>query len=192
MGYTFRVCSAGGVDAVESEFGDGRALSLCRPSAGRGGHDRRLPRVRRVPQRGEHPEPIVYVFGPDIDPFTWKSMPSTFRYFVTVHDFDRKHGRYEANRREVITRCTALLFNEFQSQPARLTSENYLSINADTLGRVVLQHTISDPGKTFQTRDLRRFFEQSTNSLNEAERWLENLMFKWDALIPEKRKHRHS
>jgi transposase len=26
MGYTFRFCSAGGVDAVESEFGDGRRL----------------------------------------------------------------------------------------------------------------------------------------------------------------------
>jgi len=28
MGYTFRFCSAGGVDAVESEFGNGRAASI--------------------------------------------------------------------------------------------------------------------------------------------------------------------
>jgi hypothetical protein len=33
MGCTFRFCSAGGVDAVESEFGDGRASALCRSSA---------------------------------------------------------------------------------------------------------------------------------------------------------------
>jgi hypothetical protein len=31
MGYTFRIFLAGGVDAVESEFGDGRTPALCRP-----------------------------------------------------------------------------------------------------------------------------------------------------------------
>lgn len=56
----------------------------------------------------------------------------------------------------------------------------------------MFHHTIADPGKTFQTRDMRRFFEQSTNSLNEAERWVENLMFKWDAVISEKRQHLRS
>jgi hypothetical protein len=30
-GYTFRFCSAGGVDAVESEFGEGREATLGRP-----------------------------------------------------------------------------------------------------------------------------------------------------------------
>jgi hypothetical protein len=35
MGNTFRRFAAGGVDAVESEFGDGRAPVLCRASAGR-------------------------------------------------------------------------------------------------------------------------------------------------------------
>jgi len=34
MGYTFRFCSAGGVDAVESEFGNGRAPSFRRPASG--------------------------------------------------------------------------------------------------------------------------------------------------------------
>jgi hypothetical protein len=32
MGYTFRFCSAGGVDAVESEFGDGRKAPSMRCS----------------------------------------------------------------------------------------------------------------------------------------------------------------
>src|SRR3984957_12805373 len=50
MGYTFRFCSAGGVDAVESEFGDGRTPAFCRPAAGRGGDDGRLPGFRRLAQ----------------------------------------------------------------------------------------------------------------------------------------------
>src|ERR1700692_4018603 len=46
----FAFLQAGGVDAVESEFGYGRTPSLCRPPAGRGGDDGRLPGVRRIPQ----------------------------------------------------------------------------------------------------------------------------------------------
>ena len=34
MGYTFRFCSAGDVDAVESEFGNGRALRPVKRSGG--------------------------------------------------------------------------------------------------------------------------------------------------------------
>src|ERR1700685_797541 len=48
MGYTFRFCSAGGVDAVESEFGDGRTAAVCCPPAGRGGHNGRLPGIRAL------------------------------------------------------------------------------------------------------------------------------------------------
>src|SRR5436309_14752443 len=49
MGNTFRLW-AGGVDAVESEFGNGRAPLLCRPAAGRRGHDGHVPGVRDIPQ----------------------------------------------------------------------------------------------------------------------------------------------
>src|SRR5438270_1615102 len=49
MGNTFRLW-AGGVDAVESEFGDGGTPALCRPPAGRGGDDGHVPRVRHLPQ----------------------------------------------------------------------------------------------------------------------------------------------
>src|SRR5215472_4792616 len=49
MGNTFRLL-AGGVDAVESEFGDGGAPALCRPPVGRGGDDGRVPRVRHIPE----------------------------------------------------------------------------------------------------------------------------------------------
>src|SRR6266480_2901955 len=48
MGYTFRLLQAGGVDAVESEFGDGRTPSVCRPPAGRRRYDGRMPGFRRV------------------------------------------------------------------------------------------------------------------------------------------------
>jgi len=50
MGYTFRFLQAGGVDAVESEFGDGRTPALCCPPAGWGGHDGGLPGIRHIPQ----------------------------------------------------------------------------------------------------------------------------------------------
>src|SRR6266446_2112841 len=50
MGNTFRLLRAGGVDAVESEFGDGRAPSLCGPPGGWRGHDGRLPRFRHIAQ----------------------------------------------------------------------------------------------------------------------------------------------
>jgi hypothetical protein len=42
MGYTFRFFwEAGGVDAVEGEFGNGRAPLLCRPPLRRRANDRR-------------------------------------------------------------------------------------------------------------------------------------------------------
>src|SRR5215813_2510746 len=50
MGYTFRFCSAGGVDAVESEFANGRAPSLCRPASGWG---RRADRQERTKVSGK-------------------------------------------------------------------------------------------------------------------------------------------
>jgi hypothetical protein len=48
MGNTFRLLRAGGVDAVESEFGRGRAPSLYRPPPGRRGDDGCLPGVRHI------------------------------------------------------------------------------------------------------------------------------------------------
>src|SRR6266700_834217 len=58
MGNTFRLL-AGGVDAVESEFGDGGTPALCRPPAGRGSHDGRVPGVRHLPPKGEKCYPCV-------------------------------------------------------------------------------------------------------------------------------------
>src|SRR5262249_11047061 len=46
MGNTFRLLWAGGVDAVESEFGDGGAPAVCRPAVGRGDNDGRMPGFR--------------------------------------------------------------------------------------------------------------------------------------------------
>jgi Homeodomain-like domain len=50
MGYTFRFI-AEGVDAVEREFGYGRAPALSRTSAGRRADDPGLPRLRHFAQK---------------------------------------------------------------------------------------------------------------------------------------------
>src|SRR6266568_2141538 len=67
MGNTFRLL-AGGVDAVESEFGDGGTPALCRPPAGRGSHDGRVPGVRHLPQdrlQGFRPLQRARACGPE-------------------------------------------------------------------------------------------------------------------------------
>src|SRR6266536_2720584 len=67
MGNTFRLL-AGGVDAVESEFGDGGTPALCRPPAGRGSHDGRVPGVRHLPQdrlQGLRPLQRARACGPE-------------------------------------------------------------------------------------------------------------------------------
>jgi hypothetical protein len=123
--------------------------------------------------RCEHPEPIVYTFGPAIDPYTWQSTASTFRFFVTVKQFNEKHGKYEANRRHVIQRVTALYMNEWQREAYRITPDNYLSINSRTMDLIVTQYAMANDG-LFEDKDLKRFFEQNYIGLNEAIRWFEN------------------
>src|SRR6516162_8632517 len=48
MGNTFRPFWAGGVDAVESEFGDGGAPAVCRPAVGRRDDDGRMSGFRDI------------------------------------------------------------------------------------------------------------------------------------------------
>ena len=48
MGYTFRLLAAGGVDAVEREYGHGRTSAFRRPTAGGGADDGALPGVRHL------------------------------------------------------------------------------------------------------------------------------------------------
>jgi transposase InsO family protein len=50
MGNTFRLFWAGGVDAVESEFGDGGAPTVRRPGVGRRGNDGCVPGFRDIPE----------------------------------------------------------------------------------------------------------------------------------------------
>src|SRR5919197_1281130 len=51
MGNTSRLDSqVGGADALEGEFGNGRAPAFCRPPPGRGDDDRCVPRVRHLAQ----------------------------------------------------------------------------------------------------------------------------------------------
>lgn len=128
--------------------------------------------------RVTHPEPVMYTFS-----------LTGLLFFVWVKQFDKKYGLYESNRRKLLTPCIALLFDEYQSEPARLTLEHYLSINPDTLANLALHHSMTRLDGQFPTRDMKLFFERSTNALNDAERWLENSA--WNRAIPGKRRYRN-
>jgi hypothetical protein len=114
------------------------------------------------------PRPIMYTFS-----------PTGLQHFVWADQFDRKYGRRESNKRSVITQCISLRLDERQRESAQLAQHFAsqttpdLSINTDTLGRIVLHHAICTPDHSFETRDMRLFFEQYTNDRNDAERWLD-------------------
>lgn len=120
--------------------------------------------------RVEHPEPCIYTFS-----------LTGLRFFVWVKDFNRKHGMYEANKRTIIRRCTALLFDDRMTEPFRITAENYLKINGETLRRITERHAMrnSNPSRIFEDSELRLFFEPYTNGLNDAVAWMENAAIKW-------------
>lgn len=114
------------------------------------------------------PSPIVYTFG-----------LTTFKFFVSVREYDRKHGLYEANRRDVITKCTALNFDTDQREPARITRENNLSISQDSLWKIAVWHAMTKHDHTFKSNELKRFFEPHTTSLNDAGEFLTEMAMKF-------------
>lgn len=130
--------------------------------------------------RCEHPEPIIYTFGSDIDPITWKTK-SSFRFFVTVKQFNKEYGLYEANRRHVIQRCAALDFAADMTEPFRVVKDalgaNNLMINGETLLRIIMFHSMRDnnPGGAFKAREFKLLFEPYTNAKNEALDWFETV-----------------
>lgn len=128
--------------------------------------------------RVEHPTPIVYTFGPEIDPYTWHPMPSTFRFFATVKDFDRAHGKHETNKRAVIRHCTALTFAARMTEPFRVVKDdvfegNNLLVNGATLARIIIHHMRAKPDLAFEEKEFKLFFEPYSNAKNEAIEWFE-------------------
>ncbi|APO53339.1 hypothetical protein LUI11_14685 [Bradyrhizobium diazoefficiens] len=141
--------------------------------------------VERLPEgwhmiRVEHPTPIIYTFGPEIDPYTWQSMPSTFRFFVTAKEFDRRHGQYEANKRPIIQRVEALILSGM-AEPFRIAKDalghDNLLINAETFLKIITFHSMrkNNPGGAFKARELALLFEEYTNQKNDALDWLETI-----------------
>src|SRR3978361_352087 len=110
--------------------------------------------------RCEHPEPTVYTFGPEIDPITWKTTTS-FRFFVTVNQFDSEYGQYEANRRHVIQRCAALGFAPEMPEPFRVVRDEIgndnLIANGQTLLQIAMFHSMrgNNPGGSFTAREFK-------------------------------------
>ncbi|MCP1843624.1 hypothetical protein ACVIHI_003458 [Bradyrhizobium sp. USDA 4524] len=129
----------------------------------------------------EYPTPTVYTFGAEIDPYTWQPMPSTFRFFVTAKQFDRKHGMYETNKRPIIQRVMALMLIDGMPDPFRIAKDalgyDNLLVNGETLLKIITFHSMrnSNPGGTFKARETGLFFEQYTNQKNDALDWLETI-----------------
>lgn len=120
------------------------------------------------------PTPLLYTFG-----------LTTFRFFISVREFERKHGLYETNRRDVITKCMALNFDVNQREPARITRENNLSISQDSLWKIAVWHAMTKHDHAFKSGELKLFFEPHTNSLNDAGDFLAEMAMKF------KRQHAH-
>lgn len=140
--------------------------------------------VDRLPEgwhmiRVEHPTPIVYTFGPEIDPYTWQPLPSTFRHFLTAKEFDRKHGRYEANKRPMQSVMALILID--MPEPFRIGKDalghDNLLVNGETLTKIITFHSMrkNNPGGAFKARELALLFEDYTNQKNDALDWLETI-----------------
>jgi hypothetical protein len=107
------------------------------------------------------PRPIIYTF-----------LLTGLHKLEWGEDFDRKHGRYESNKRSEISHCIALQFDCDQREPARLLEEpRCLSINGRTLAQLVLLHARTQPDRMFESRDMKLFFETPSNAFNDADRW---------------------
>jgi len=140
--------------------------------------------VERLPEgwhmiRVEHPTPIIYTFGSEIDPYTWQPMPSTFRFFVTAKEFDRKYGRYEANKRPMQS-VISLILNDMP-EPFRIAKDalrhDNLLVNGETLAKIITFHSMrkNNLGGAFKPRELALLFEAYTNKKNDALDWLETI-----------------
>jgi hypothetical protein len=116
------------------------------------------------------PSPVIYTFG-----------LTTFEYFFSVREYERKHGLYESNRRRIITKCMALNFDPDQREPARITRENNLSISQDSLWKIAVWHAMTKHDHAFKSDELKLFFERHTNSLNDAEDFLAEMGKRWEA-----------
>lgn len=123
--------------------------------------------------RVEHPTPIVYIFEPAIDPFTWQSS-TRLKCWAPVSQFNREHGMYEANKRLVIRRCEALTFDLHMKDPFEITLNNDLLVGPETLDKIITWHAMRNDNPkrgTFEESEFSLFFEPSAVGKNEALEW---------------------
>ncbi|MFT4121068.1 hypothetical protein [Bradyrhizobium sp.] len=118
-----------------------------------------------------HPRPLIYTFD-----------RNGLTSFASVKEFDDAYGKYESNKRPEIRKCDALYLDVGQRDPAReLQTSDFgpvrldLSISSDTLFRITYHQMLTaPPDHSFETRDLRLFFEKENRSLESAKRVFES------------------
>lgn len=110
----------------------------------------------------QFPHPIIYVFS-----------LTGLVYFVWERDFDRKHGKYESNRRLVIAKYDSLIINQGQREPARHTVDQYVSINGTTVWQILSHHARTKPTVSFASGDTKLFFDNRCSTLNQVDQWIE-------------------
>lgn len=138
-----------------------------------------------------HPVPMLYSFNRD-----------GLMHFASATEYDRKHGKYASNNNRIIRKCDALYLDNYQREPAREvqwfagSEQPDLSINDETLLRIINQRVLTTPDHSFETpRDLLLFFEKGNNSLksnsiNDAERVFNSYVDQLATRFPDKCRER--
>lgn len=128
-----------------------------------------------------HPRPMIYAFN-----------RSGLMHFASATEYDRRNGEYASNRNPVIRKCDALYLGGHR-EPAREVHffadarTSHLSISEETFLRIVNQHILTTPDHSFETpKDLRLYFDEYTNSMNDAERLFGEYVDQLATRFPEK------
>ncbi|MET4721658.1 hypothetical protein ABIF63_005764 [Bradyrhizobium japonicum] len=130
-----------------------------------------------------HPHPMIYSFNRD-----------GLMHFASATEYDRTQGKYASNNNSFIRKCDALYLDEHQRESAREVQwfvgpnkEPDLSINGETLLRIISQRVLTTPDHSFEApKDLLLFFEKHTNSLNNAERMFNSYVDQLATRFPDK------
>jgi hypothetical protein len=134
-----------------------------------------------------HPHPMLYSFN-----------RNGLMHYASATEHDRNEGKYASNNNRVIRKCDALYLDEHQREPAREVQwfvrpnkEPDLSINGETLLRIINQRVLTMPDHSFEApKDLLLFFEKHTNSLNNAERLFNRYVDQLATRFPDKCRER--
>lgn len=129
-----------------------------------------------------HPHPMIYSFN-----------RNGLMHFASATEYDRKEGKYASNNNRIIRKCDALHLDEHQREPARevqwfaTSGQPDLSINGETLLRIINQRMLTTPDHSFEApKDLLLFFEKHTNTINNAERVFNSYVDQLATRFPDK------